>query len=97
MEYFANLRTINIIENITLDSIVLHIDMESYADQSNHLKDVSCAGTTDSRNGQTIIPSGTTEVAGVDGVARNFALTSDYLDGGDASTPDQHPSRFRPG
>ena len=67
-------------------SEVLHIDMESYADQSNHLKDVSCAGTTDSRNGQTIIPSGTTEVAGVDGVARNFALTSDYLDGGDAST-----------
>lgn len=63
---------------------VFHLDMETFT--SSSFKDVSCAGTADSRNGQATSYSGTTEVPGVDGVARNFALTSDYISAGDAAS-----------
>src|SRR5207253_18804 len=58
---------------------VLHLDMETAT--YNSLKDVSCAGTTNSTNGQTVIMGGaSTWVAGIDGGARNFnSGGTDYL------------------
>src|SRR2546427_2370265 len=56
---------------------VLHLDMETFS--GGNLKDVSCAGTTDSRNGQTVTLTGTTETGGVEGVGRYFDGATQYL------------------
>jgi hypothetical protein len=55
---------------------------------SYSLKDVSCAGTGDSRSGQPTILWGTisTEVAGVEGKARSFDGSVNYIEAGNAAS-----------
>jgi hypothetical protein len=46
------------------------------------MKDVGCAGTTDSRNGNSGPLVGTRDVEGVEGRGRNFNGTTDYIEAG---------------
>jgi len=61
----------------TDSSEILHLDMETAT--YNSLKDVSCAGTQDSTQGQGITMSGTTAIAGIEGGARVFDGVSNNL------------------
>ena len=60
----------------------LHWDMETF--DGNYLKDVSCAQSSDSRNGYLGTLTGTTGVPGIEGMARAFNGASDSIK---SSTP----------
>ncbi len=61
----------------TDSSEVLHLDMETAT--YNSLKDVSCAGTSSSNNGQTVTLTGTSGIAGVDGSGRYLPTINDRI------------------
>ncbi|HKZ98096.1 MAG TPA: hypothetical protein VJ326_00665 [Thermoplasmata archaeon] len=67
-------------------SVSLLYDMETpdtfNAAGTSNMKDVGCAGTTDSRNGNSGPLAGTRDVEGVEGRARNFNGTTDYIEAG---------------
>jgi len=65
---------------------VLHLDMETFEFGTANMKDVSCAGTSNSLNGNDAAISGTTEKDGVEGVSRDFNGGTDSLSVSDSSS-----------